>query len=425
MKMMEIKNKLLGLGHGGFFHILTGNVLNRAITMLSAILVAKFVNKQEYAYLAYADNLYGYLKFAMGLGLSSALLKFCSNAQAKSVDRAYIKFSLEIGTTFEILASLALCILVSVIRIPFPQARQYCWLLLLYSSFSNLYTNIVVYFRTQLNNKQYALSGILYSAMTCVLTIVLLKMIGTGGIVLARYCAILLTILYTIPFMRRYLKGTVKLSLSFEQKKAFVFMGLSLMLANLFSGIMPLNESFLVNNIIQDEITTANFKVAGQFPQLLLMISGAVTVYFFPIVARLKDGTEIKRKVIQIGFYNFLLIAILAIAGILFTPLVFHLLYGSKYDDALSISTILWIMRATNCGLRMVPINMLPAIGKTKFNVIVAFISCVVQVALDYVFITHAGILGVAYGAIIVYGLSAVAYWIYFLVVCRRMEQRK
>ena len=97
---MNIKEKLQGLIKNGFLYILSGNILNRAIAMISAILVAALVNKQEYAYLGYADNLYGYLSYTMGLGLSSALLKYCSVAESKSVERAYFRFSVSVCSVF-------------------------------------------------------------------------------------------------------------------------------------------------------------------------------------------------------------------------------------------------------------------------------------------------------------------------------------
>ena len=250
-------------------------------------------------------------------------------------------------------------------------------------------------------------------------------MFGTNGIVASRYTAITIAVLYCLPTLIRYFKNTERVTVSAENKRAFLSMGIALMLANLFSSIMPLNEAFLVNNIIKDEIATSNFKVAGQFPQLLLLVSGAITVYFFPIIAKLKDGREIKKKVIQIEMLNIVLIVFLTLCGIIFTPFVFHILYGTKYDDAVSIARLLWIMRAVNCSFRMVPINMRPAIGKTTFNVVVAVLSCAVQVALDYYFLTNMGITGVAYGAIIVFGLSAVAYWIYFIRSCNEMSGEK
>ena len=197
-------------------------------------------------------------------------------------------------------------------------------------------------------------------------------------------------------------------------------MGFSLAFANFFSGIMPINETFLVNNIIRDANTSANFRVAGLLPQMLLLISGAVTVYYFPIVARMTDAQEIRKKVLSIAVVNFSVIAIVTLIGMVSTPLVIRILYGEKYLDAVSLSYVLWLMRAANAAFRSVPMNMIVAIGKVRFNLGISIVSCVTQCLLDYVFLRIFGIYGVAYGASLVYVLSAIAYWVYFLYCCRK-----
>ncbi|MUT99512.1 MAG: hypothetical protein EP145_10615 [Bacteroides uniformis] len=53
--------------------------------------------------------------------------------------------------------------------------------------------------------------------------------------------------------------------LSNNNLRQFMAMSVSLMAANALSGMMPINENLLVGNIIADEATTANFRVAGLF----------------------------------------------------------------------------------------------------------------------------------------------------------------
>lgn len=60
-------------------------------------------------------------------------------------------------------------------------------------------------------------------------------------------------------------------------------MSVSLMAANALSGMMPINENLLVGNIIADEATTANFRVAGLFPQMVILVAQSVMIYYFPI----------------------------------------------------------------------------------------------------------------------------------------------
>ncbi len=403
----------------GFFHILTGNFLNKAISMISSIVIVNLVDKTVYADISYADNLYSYISLASGLGMSNALLKFCSVNQSKELDKAYIRFAMKIGGAFEIIAALLLCIIISFVDIPYTGARMFIWGFLIYPVIDYSIVTGSIYMRTQLDNKKYAYVGIARSIILCVLSILFVLIFGTSGIVSARYLSALLVLAYVVRYYKNMTRQKKPAILTTEQKMNFFKVGISLGIAGFFSGIMPINESFLVNNVIKDPIITANFRVAGLLPQMLFLVSGAITVYYFPIIARMTNPAEIKRKVINIALVNGVIILILTILGMRFTPLAIRLLYGQKYMDSVSISYLLWIMRAANCVIRMVPINMLPAIGKTKFNLYMSIVSCAMQCVLDYIFIKYMGIGGVAIGATIVYTLSGICYWIYFFKCCR------
>lgn len=416
----SIRNGVRKLFKGGFFHILTGNFLNRAIQMISSIIVVRLIDKVTYADLSYADNIFSYISLASGLGMASALLKFCSNDQSKALDKAFVKFSLKVGGTFEFLISLAACLLFTFIEIPYPNARVFLWALMIYPLCSYLVQTGVIYMRTQLENKKYAYIGLLQAVCVCIFSAVFILLLGAKGIIGARYLSVLIAAGLVIAYYCKNTRGHETERLSREQKKKFVQLGLSFGFAGFFSGIMPINESFLVNNIIKDPIVTSNFRVAGLLPQLLMLVSGAVTVYYFPQVARIKDAAQVKKTVINIALVNGLIIGALTLLGMLFTPLVIWILYGKQYLDAVPISYMLWLMRASNCIVRMVPINMLNAIGKAKFNLVVSIISCVVQCCLDYIFITTMGMSGVVLGAILVYLVSGVVYWIYFLRCCKK-----
>lgn len=203
-------------------------------------------------------------------------------------------------------------------------------------------------------------------------------------------------------------------------------MGLSLMIASVFSGIMPINESFLVNNLIKDEVITANFRIAGLFPAQLLLIPGAIVVYYFPIVAKMTDPQKILKKVYQVGFITAGISIFVTIICLFITPFAIRFLYGDKYVDAIPMTYLLWLMRCTNASIRMIPMNMLAAIGKTKFNAFCAPLTCLVQTALDYYFIRFTGITGLAYGTFFAYIISGVAYWVYFRRCCiQQMNNRE
>ena len=86
-------SKMTRLLKGGFFHILVGNVLNKAISMVSSIAIVRLVDKAEYAYISYADNIYSYGTLVLGLGLPLALLKFCTKEDENKLNSLYIRYA--------------------------------------------------------------------------------------------------------------------------------------------------------------------------------------------------------------------------------------------------------------------------------------------------------------------------------------------
>lgn len=418
--MPSILLKIKQLIKDGFLHILTGSIMCRAITMVSSIVVARIVDKSEYAYVSYADNLYTYIGLVAGLGLAAALLKYCTPNGSIGRDKGFVKLTFMWGGIAQFLVSLILCIVITFVDIPFPEARKYVWALLLYQPLYFLYDTLTCYVRTRRENKRYANAGIIMSVCLCVFSIVLLLIVGTMGLIYARYIAVLVVFFYLGIFVYKCFYGIETIHIEKSEKREFLAMGLSLMVARIFSEMMPANEVFLVNQLIKDEIITANFRIAGLFPQLLLLISSCVSIYFFPIVAQMTDWREIKKKLVQIGIFNFCFLLFAAMIGALLTPFAIKLLYGQKYVDAIPMTYMLWVMNATNGCIRMFPMNMLPALGKTKFNLYMAVGSCFVQTLLDYFFIKKLGVYGIAVGTVFVYAISGVAYWWYIVKVCEK-----
>jgi len=60
-------------------------------------------------------------------------------------------------------------------------------------------------------------------------------------------------------------------------------MSISLMLSNLFSLIMPINEMTLVNELLRNETITANYKIAIMIPGQLSFVTQSIIIYYFTI----------------------------------------------------------------------------------------------------------------------------------------------
>ena len=417
--MSNICARIASLLKKGFGHVFIGTFLNKGIAMISSVIVARIIDKIEYAYLSYSETLYGYLILFAGLGMSSGLLKVCSGKTTGLQDKAYLSYAAKWGAGFEALITICLIIICTTVTLPFPEARFYIISTALYPAVYSIYDTLVCYIRAKQKNILFARLNVLYSLLTCVFSIILVLWINAIGIVIARYLVLICIGAIALFSIKNSFTTQDCSTISKSEKRSFWIMSLSLMAANIFSGMMPFNENLLISNLIADEVTTANFRVASLFPQLLLLVSQALMIYFFPIVSEMDnhgaDTVTIKKYIIKIGILNFVLVIFSLLIGIVLTPFLISFFYTQKYADAIPIAYLLWIMRGINAAIRIVPMNMLIAVRAYKFNLIMSAFSAFIQLLLDWYFIKHFGIVGVAYGTIAVYLISGIIYWVFLL----------
>lgn len=410
--MMKIKSQIKSLFRNGFFHILLGGTLSKVIAFFSSIIIVRFVEKTEYAYLAYSDNIYSYIYLITGLGLDSALLKYCV-AEDKEKNKSYLMFSLKLGILVEIIVVGIILIFIRIFPVAFPEAKIYMYLL---GGYPFLYFGVMVvqaFMRARLKNREYAYMGILQTGIVLGVSMILVFRIGAFSVIAARYIAGAVVLFWGIKSIMPELKNVSTYQIANSEAKELLLFGISMLTANIFSMIMPINEGFLVNNLIRDTTISANYKVANLIPQQVSFVTSAIITYYFPYFARMNDKEMIWKKSRKIGVFTFGLIGAVSLLGILITPILIRFVYGNQYSDIGFLTSLLWIMHSMNAGFRMLPMNILPALGYTKFNVFMSVAACMIHIVIDYFCIVHLGIHGVAVAGCTVYLITGLCYWIY------------
>lgn len=410
--MLKIKESFRNLIRNGFFHVLFGATLSKVIFFISSIAIVRLISKDEYAFLAYADNIYSYVFLLSGLGCASAVLKYCVfDNEAKN--KAYLVFAFKFGTAFQLLILAIVVVAFQYIPIAFPEAEKYILSLSVYPILYFWIGLLQSFMRARLRNKEFALSGLIQAVVVLLGSVALAVAVGTFGIITARYIGLAVIILYSYKIIRKDIKNIESEKLNKTEKSIFLKFALSMLVANLFSMIMPINESFLVNNIIKDATITAEYKVANLIPAQLSFITSSIVTYYFPIFAKMESKNEIWRQSKRVGMLTFLLIAIVVAIGIVISPYIIAIVYGSQYDGIGVLMTLMWIMYAINAGFRMLPMNILPAVGFVKFNLYMSIATSVVHFVVDAILIYMFGINGAVFAGGIVYFISGCFYWIY------------
>ena len=415
-------SKIKYLFQDGFFHILTGGILVKLIAFISSILIVRIVDKANYGYLAYADNLYSYINLFTGLGLSTALIKFCQPTKEPGENKFYLSVALRYGVTFQVALSVLLCVGVSFVPIPFPQARPLIYCLILFPALTQILNTCLGFIRAMRNNQLYAVMGAIQTAVVLLVSVPSALLADVYGIPFARYVAMSVAIFTGARFMRRVIPAETEIIRPERQEIVFFWkISISMMFASLFSMIMPLNEAFMINESIRDELVTASYKVATLIPMQLRFISDSIVIYVFPKVAHAdKSEGRLSNYVFRVGLITFGLVSAVSFMGYCFAPPIIRIVYGARFEDAIQMSKIYWIVHGLNAGFRMFPMNLLPALGATYFNTAVSVTSCLTHFLLLQWLLPRYGIYGAAYAMSAIYLLSGTAYWIYLFCNVRR-----
>lgn len=416
--MKNLINKLRELRQGGFFYILFGGTLSKLVAFFSSIVVVRLLDKSSYAALAYADNIFFYITLFSGLGMASAVLKFCVN-ENEQVNMAYYKFAFKWGSLFQTLVLVFVACIIYKMQLPFLEAKSLIFLLIPYGFLHYWYVLFQSFLRTRFENKKYAVSGFVQVLLTFCLSIVFVLFFGVAGVPYARTVAILFSIILFFGTVTNYLKSNFDYKLTKKEIRTFLTLAGSLLISNIFSMIMPANEAFLVNNLIKDEIVSANYKVANLIPSQLPFITSTIMVYYFPIFAKKSQEKNLWPDARNVGLNISLINGIIVICGIFLTPIIIRVAYGDAYSDTKNLSSALWMVYYLNAGFRMIPMNILPALGYVKFNVIISIASSLVHFVLDYFFITNWGINGAVFATAIIYLFTGILYWGYLYIKCR------
>lgn len=415
---MSLRQEVTKLKKKGFFDILFGGTASKMVAFLSSIVIVRLVSKSDYAILSYADNIYSYVVLFSGIGMASAVLKYCvQNDESKN--KAYYNFSFKWGSIFQIAVLLLLLAVVTLGKLPFEGTKELLYSLVPYGFLYYWVQLFQSFLRSRFENRKYAISSFVQVVLTFVLSILAVISVGIIGVPIARAIAMITSVAIFIPTLKNYYANNKEdVQLSKSEIKEFMALALSMLVSNVCSMIMPNNEMFLVNNILKSETITANYKVATLIPSQLPFITSTLVVYFFPILAQKKSDLETWRYSVKIGKYTFLLNFVITLIGCVFTPFIIRIAYGDAYSDITTLSIIVWWSFFLNAGFRMLPMNILPALGYVKFNVIVAAVSAVTLFVFDWITLKTIGIYGAVVSRLIVNFVSGLIYWIYLYKKC-------
>jgi O-antigen/teichoic acid export membrane protein len=420
----------------GFFHILGGNTLVKIISALSVMLFPRIMG-EDYGTFKYVESLFGYLLIANGLGMSNVILRYCSAFDTPVEQKSYFTFAVRTGLIADvgILAAFsAILYIPGIFGIQMVQydAESILTMMMFIVFFDFLFNATQNFLRTNRENKKYASSSVIFSALYALIPFVLAFALGVfhhsmEGAVIGRYIAYAVTLVLIFRTVRTLPAFKEKaLRLRRHEKIGIIKYSLNSLVANAFSMIMPYNESIILSIMVTKSLYS-DFQVAQLLPASIQFIASSVMVFVYPYFAKnYLDGKWIYQNTKKIILSMAALMSVISFIGIVFAPQIV-LIFGSRFktENAVRLMRVFFITFAVNSAFKMPVGNILAAIGEVRFNVANAIFSCTVHIGICWAMTYTFGIGGAAYGLLIGYVISSAAGIIYLRYYCKKLEHRK
>ena len=406
-KLRTIVNNIL---KKGLLHILTGTFLTKVVSFFGSVFLVRVLSKEDYGILGYLENIYGYVWIFAGMGLSNAILRYVILGESKQEKYNYYTYARNKGFFWN-------CILILFVGIfsffyPHPAAyRDYVWLLyiLLFSlPFQYITDNVLCNERAMFANQRYAVFSFVLTAVVIFGKTILGNIGGISWTVMGQALIyIFLALIFSLSTTGKYFSGIKSGVLNAGKKKEINLYSIQYMITNGLWAVFMLNDTFLLGRFCSPEVL-AEYKVAYTIPGSVTLLSTSIGIFVAPYFVKNENNKEWIRKNFKktylavAAFVGMACVAIMVLAK----PVIV-ILYGKEYLSVITIMRILLVAAFLNCGLRYTTANILAAMGKVKYNMMISVIGMVLQVVINVQIIPAFGALGVAITSCVVYGIMA------------------
>lgn len=411
-KTDNIVKNIKNLWAKGALHVIMSSFATKFVGMVGSIFVVKLLSKADYGVLGYVENIYGYVFIFAGLGLSNAALRYLIIG-APERRKIYYRYIYRLSLAIDIALAVGMTFVSGFVNYPddFKMAAVFVPVISLLIPCQDLLNDGLYALRATFRTRQYAYCSFAISAMLVLGRIVGAKAAGAMGVIVSRVlingCGALVLYLFTRRFFEKPQKDD---HLSEQEKKDVKRFSFQYMLTNGLWSIFMLNDVLILGMFSQSSSSVADYKVAYVLPAAISIFSSSIGLFVSPYFTRNENDKSWVRRNFKVA-YGCTAIVVGAAAlflGVFARPLIV-LLYGSTYENVVGLMRMLLVAAFFNAGLRFTTANLLSAMNKVKYNMIISFIGMALQIALDIILVQRWSAYGVAMSSCIVYLFMAVS----------------
>ena len=405
----------------GVIKTLSANVINKAISMISSMVITRLLTTNDYGVWSYVLNIYSYLLLVSGFGLISGALQFGTENKGEGKAYRFFKYCTKTGLIIDIVIISIFCIIVAFIQLPIQGTKPFVivFLPVLLMEYINSIGQSIL--RSQNRIGEYAnvlnINTILVTIGTCGGAL-----IGLNGVIVGRYVAYFLSMIYTIWLLKADIKKiNYADALDKHEKKQLwhysVFTGASSAMNCLVYSL----DITLIASLLKNANEVGIYRVGTLIPNALQFIPSSLIISILPMVIQNRDNPEWLRKNLKKSYLallgvNALIVLFLFIAS----PFIIRLFSGEKYVSSIPVLRILSLGYFFSGTFRGMSVNLLAAFRRVRFGLFISIVSCVLDIVLNYFLINIYGMIGAAYATFVVDFVAAMISFIYFIFLIRK-----
>ena len=394
-----IIEKIKKLKETGFFSIFLSDVLAKVVVFLGGIVVVRILSQNDYGIYSYAINAFNMLFILNDFGASNAALQnITEQKDNKKKQQAILKYSIKMGIIGSLISGTL--ILLSPLFYPYEieEAKYLTPMLCLVPLLTVVMTLFTILLRANFENKKYAILNLTQTVASYAFLIPMSYIWGIKGAILSRYFYIIVTIILGIFLTRRLrIKTSKENQLTKSEKKSFTKYALVTQVNNTIGSLLIYIDTFMIGLLIATPESVALYKVASTIPAALAFLPNCVMVYVIPyFVLNNKNQKWLKdkySKLIKFGILGYGLFSLVLIAG---SKFIINTLYTPEYSEAVLPFIILMIGFFFSATFKIPTNNILFAMRKMRFKLVITISSVILNIILNVSFINHFGITGAA-----------------------------
>ncbi|MFF2588519.1 oligosaccharide flippase family protein [Peribacillus butanolivorans] len=391
----------------GFLHLLSANILIQITGFGGQIFLTRILSVEDIGTIKVLQTYLSIFVIIASFGLNTSVLKMCSEDISREEQKSIfsVSFFITIVTSLILISIVIMLQKFSIFKVN-NYFSVYMFLIPIFS-LTNL---LIVYLQSQRKIKTISLIQSFSRIFIIIISTFIAFWFGLKGYINSLVILNLFSFLLILLFIRKEIQFQYLINITISKLKKIFNIAIFALGSNLL-GTLLLNVNIIIATILSiNSKEIGYYSIAQLIISTLMIIPSTLGQVMIPRISRISHDIDGVKEILK-NYQNkngILALLVSLFLGIL-APLIIPLVFGENYSNSvlyleiLLIGFVFWSIYS--------PIgNTLLSVGRSDINFYMNSISIVINIILNYFFISKLGMLGAAIANTITYFLTIFIY---------------